>query len=39
MAEVLWSPAERKDWDSFLGRLPTVLQHFEVLGMRYRPVG
>jgi len=39
MAEVLWSPPTCKDWDSFLGRLPTVLAHFDAVGLRYRPLG
>lgn len=39
MAEVLWSPAANKDWDSFLARLPVLLAHFEATGLRYRPLG
>jgi hexosaminidase len=39
MAEVLWSPAAAKDWDSFLQRLPVLLAHFEATGLRYRPLG
>lgn len=37
-AEVLWSPAARKDWRSFRARLPHVLAHCEALGIRRRPL-
>lgn len=37
-AEVLWSPAARKDWRSFRARLPHVLAHCEALGIRHRPL-
>lgn len=37
-AEVLWSPAEHRNWDSFRGRLPHVLAHCEALGIRHRPL-
>ena len=39
MAEVLWSPAAAKDWDSFLQRLPVLFAHFDATGLRYRPLG
>jgi hexosaminidase len=39
MAEVLWSPAAAKDWDSFLQRLPVLFAHFDAAGLRYRPLG
>lgn len=37
-AEVLWSPPDHRDWDSFRGRLPHVLAHCEALGIRHRPL-
>jgi len=36
MAEVLWSPRERRDWKSFVARLPAQLQQLDRLGVRYR---
>ncbi|TWI05895.1 hexosaminidase [Luteimonas cucumeris] len=35
LAESAWSPAERKDWDGFLKRLPVQLQRYRALGIAY----
>jgi len=36
LAEVLWSPAETRDWDSFRARLPDRLRDLDRLGVAYR---
>ena len=36
LAEVVWSPADARDWDAFVGRLPSQLERLEVLGVNYR---
>jgi hexosaminidase len=38
LSEVVWSPRERRDRDSFLARLPAHLQRLDVMGVRYRPL-
>jgi hexosaminidase len=35
LAEVAWSPANRLDWASFESRLPTQLNRYRALGVRY----
>ncbi|MEO6066742.1 MAG: family 20 glycosylhydrolase, partial [Gemmatimonadales bacterium] len=36
LSEVLWSPAGARDWNSFTGRLPSVLRALDVLRVNYR---
>jgi hexosaminidase len=36
MAEVLWSPRERRDWPDFTSRLGAQLKQLDRLGVRYR---
>jgi hexosaminidase len=36
MAEVTWSPASARDWESFLARLPSALSALDRLGVNYR---
>ncbi len=36
LAEVAWSPRERKDWTSFTARLPAALSGLDRAGVRYR---
>lgn len=38
VSEVVWSPAEAKDYDDFLGRLEWHFQRFDALGVNYRPL-
>jgi hexosaminidase len=38
LAEVLWSPVEMRDWESFTRRLPSALAELDRLGVRYRPL-
>jgi hexosaminidase len=38
LSEVVWSPRERRNWDSFLARLPAQLNRLDVMGVRYRPL-
>jgi hexosaminidase len=38
LAEVAWTPAEGKDYDSFLERLKTHLERLSVLDVNYRPL-
>ena len=38
LAEVLWSPRERRDWASFRERLETNLEHLDRLAVNYRPL-
>ncbi|MCW4455582.1 family 20 glycosylhydrolase [Flavobacterium sp. MXW15] len=35
LAEIAWSPLERKDYDDFLARLPAQLQRYRALGIPY----
>jgi hexosaminidase len=35
LSEVLWSPAEARDWTSFVGRLPVVLHTLDGLRVNY----
>jgi len=35
LAEVLWSPAEKKDWTGFYDRLPWHLEYYESRGLNY----
>lgn len=35
MAEVLWSPKEARNWDSFIDRLPSLLERYDYLGVNY----
>lgn len=39
LAEVAWSPANRRDWKSFQARLPTQLRRYDALGIHYAPLG
>jgi len=36
LAEVVWSPKEARDWDSFAERLPAELRRLDELGVNYR---
>ncbi|MBI4325176.1 MAG: family 20 glycosylhydrolase, partial [Chloroflexi bacterium] len=36
LAEVVWTPAQAKNYDDFLGRLATHLKRLDVLGVNYR---
>jgi hexosaminidase len=36
MSEVLWSPKEARNWDSFLARVPAQLARLDLLGVNYR---
>jgi hexosaminidase len=36
MAEVTWSPASARDWESFMKRLPSALAGLDRLGVKYR---
>ena len=38
IAEVVWSPAETRDYGGFLTRLHTHLRRLDILGVRYRPL-
>jgi hexosaminidase len=38
MAEVLWSPAESRDYNAFLARLRNHLPRLEALGVSYQPI-
>jgi len=35
MAEVLWSPKEKRNWRDFFGRLLTQFKRYDVLGIHY----
>ena len=35
LAETAWSPAEARDFDSFLARLPVQLRRYEAFGIAY----
>jgi hexosaminidase len=39
LAEVLWTPVERKDYADFTGRLPGYLERLRVLDVNFRPLG
>lgn len=36
LAEVVWSDAGARDWASFQGRLPAILERLDLLGVNYR---
>ena len=36
LAEVTWTPREKKDYAGFLARLPNLLAHLDAMGVRYR---
>ncbi|PRP95850.1 Beta-hexosaminidase [Enhygromyxa salina] len=36
LSEVVWSPAEARDWSDFLTRLPAALVHLDHLDVNYR---
>jgi hexosaminidase len=36
LAEVAWTPASRRSWDSFVGRLPAALRGLDRLDVNYR---
>ena len=38
IAEVLWSPKEKRDWTDFRKRLETQVKRFEAMKFRYRPL-
>ena len=38
LAEVVWTPARRKDYASFLERLTAHLRRLEFLDVNYRPL-
>ena len=35
LAETAWSPVQKKDWHSFVARLPAQLQRYQALGIGY----
>lgn len=35
LAEVLWSPKEKRDWNDFTTRLPVLLDRYDYLGITY----
>lgn len=35
LAETAWSPAQKKDWDGFVARLPAQLQRYQAMGIGY----
>jgi hexosaminidase len=35
LAEVLWSPKEKRNWNDFTTRLPSLLQRYDYLGINY----
>jgi hexosaminidase len=37
LAEVVWSPREQRNWESFRARLGTHLKRLEILDVRHRP--
>ena len=37
LAEVVWSPAELRDWEDFRRRLESQLDHLDARGIGYRP--
>jgi hexosaminidase len=39
LAEVLWTPPERKDYRDFVGRLAVHLERLAMLDVAYRPLG
>jgi hexosaminidase len=38
LSEVVWSPADARDYDSFLARLEWHVARFDALGVNYRPL-
>ena len=36
LSEVVWSPVRKRDWTSFLGRLPSHLDRLDGMGANYR---
>jgi hexosaminidase len=39
LAEVVWSPRDRRDWNDFVTRLPAQLHRLDALAVRYRVPG
>ncbi|MDH3495346.1 MAG: family 20 glycosylhydrolase [Gemmatimonadota bacterium] len=39
LAEVVWSPRERREWSGFVARLPAQLRRLDALDVRYRIPG
>ena len=39
LAEIVWSPAEAKDFENFLKRIEWHLARLDALGVNYRPLG
>lgn len=37
LAEVVWTPAESRDWEDFKGRLTELAKRFDELGLNYAP--
>ena len=35
LAEVVWSPAEKRDWEGFNRRLPKMMERFDAAGLNY----
>ena len=35
LAEVLWSPKEKRNWNDFTTRLPSLLERYDYLGINY----
>jgi len=38
LSEVVWTPKERRSWESFRARVPAQLPRLDRLGVRYRPL-
>jgi hexosaminidase len=38
LAEVVWTPAGKRDYADFLNRLPSLLEHLDGLDVNYRPL-
>lgn len=38
MSEALWSPAQDRNWPSFLARLKLQFPHLDARGLNYRPL-
>jgi hexosaminidase len=38
LAEIVWSPAEAKDFDEFVERIGWHLARLDALGVTYRPL-
>ncbi|HET9432087.1 MAG TPA: beta-N-acetylhexosaminidase [Chitinophagaceae bacterium] len=37
VAEILWSPADKRDWNNFVSRIEKHFERFDVAGIKYAP--